>query len=66
MKKQNNFQKEKVSASGYCLAFAFFYSQFKPGVAYKNVLYKNQEQEQDLRNKIFTKYRFCAGTKQII
>ena len=65
MKKRNNFKQQKSSLK-VLLSFCLSFNQFQSGVAYKNVAYKkNQAQEQDLRNKIFPKYRICAGTQRI-
>ena len=65
MKKRNNFKQQKSSLK-VLLSFCLSFYQFQSGVAYKNVAYKkNQAQEQDLRNKIFPKYRICAGTQRI-
>ena len=36
------FSNKESSASGYCLAFAYFFFQFQPGVAYKKVAYKKK------------------------
>ena len=40
MKKANNFQIAKVQPQGCCLAFALFFCQFQPGLAYKKAAYK--------------------------
>ena len=41
MKKENNFQIAKVQPQGVA-NFLLFFCQFKPGVAYKSVAYKNK------------------------